>query len=1649
MNGLQAVIYVLNEAPYVSNETSSDSNAENTVEILKEKKRKMQIRENIVSAITKVNTSNVEVMVSVTSTLNQVTLQKEELSTEIKDQAFEMYNTFVEKFQEMEETTSDEDVTRTAATLLFGVGSVFDITTDDYSEEVDKSKESQDTYDTDSSGDKTTPSPISKEENKQRVKERTEKLLKSVGVISEIVFKRQDVDSEPALFETPVLSIAVAKVSQKNLAGKPLKAEEGDEDSTTSLALPADLDLSDTGDSVRTEFVLMKKNPYVWGENSKNIKPPVLSLELKHSHNDVLQISNLSSPMKVNLAHDGGQVAGIIRLLLTVEKSNGTVALAPSRGRPCAATFELSVEREKVTSFSLSLPGNVTALVSIGLHTKFNVTSIIGLGFRYPNDIQIIRQFYSMLSETEAETFDNASRYCELCTEFCCNSMEICTGFYEHCIYYCKHVIQNNVTENCTEIFNATVYCDSCQNLCCNGTTNCTSVLENCLFFCSLYREESLTAECRNHLYYSNLSALGTTVKQYCEECDTFCCGGTEECADMYSNCIFFCSNFMSENVTLSCGKNKKSLETIYLFPRESRKNDTSYQMYFALSVDPTDTYVLEHFSQIDPNCLGNVSVNSCTVDIDLQVPLKVSTMDCEFWDAVNETWSTSGMQISRESHGDILICTSSHLTAFSKTMLVAPTFIDPLDFELFSNFFDNPVVVTVVLVVWMLYFFLVHWARQKDKLDREKAGVIYCSDNVATRTYSYVVCITTGWWNQAGTTANVYIYLKGALYNCPRKCLKTPERKCFQTGYEDWFLITTEHGLGDIKSVSLWHDNMGSSPHWFVNQVFVKDIQMDCSWTFVYNDWLAVDRGNLLMTTTTLKPVTEEELKLKRKYNFTVTSTQDLRDGHIWMSIFSKSASNTFTRVQRLTCCLTLLLTTMLTNLMFYGIPTDDPEDQLVTGGFRLSLSQIIIGVESGLIMFPMNLLIAQLFSRVKKKPQKEEPHIPIEHFLEAIYGTTWQKVMMDINERLMLLTKTHNIEGMKYFTRVPRFPWWIVYIAWTLSITTCLTSSYFVALYGLKFGYTRSAEWLVSFFTGFFQSVFVQQPIKVFGIAFMLTLVFKKTANFDDSIPERKLDLDEEYLRSVCIKPPETHQLVMEPLPKRLLDQIKERLKIEWFMNVTIRDIILHIFYLSVILTMVHAHRNITHAFQNSETVRSLFVRPSNGFHLEKVTNAEEFYAYLHETVVPAMADITADHEYATLGSNHYLVGTYRLRQLRIKRDVCATVIPGDCKGPYSMNEEDTRDYNQSWSDIKSDDDDIVEIDHWTHRSTWDLQTLPYPGTHASYSGGGYVLELPANVALHSAIFSSVLNEGWIDDYTRAVFIEFTLYNPNVDLFTVCMYLFEFTNVGRVFPMNHEFTSSLYHYSTDYQIVVAVCEVLFVCFTILIVCIEVKKLKHVGKAEYFSDVWTFVELAQIALSIAVLGLFIKWFVTVDNVLQEFKDSQGKYFINFHSAIFWDFAFGYVSAVLITLMTLKTVKHVRYNKRIHIIFETLNIVRTVFLGYVLMFAIVTIAFAHTGFLMFGYYMGDYKTFYDSWFAIIIVLLGVGDFVGMQDSARIIGPLFIVAIIMTCQYVFLVMMTTILNVERLEAKHKLSKRKSKVTLIRYIISRVKLVLNIK
>ena len=75
--------------------------------------------------------------------------------------------------------------------------------------------------------------------------------------------------------------------------------------------------------------------------------------------------------------------------------------------------------------------------------------------------------------------------------------------------------------------------------------------------------------------------------------------------------------------------------------------------------------------------------------------------------------------------------CRCNHLTHFAGGVFVKPNFVDPIqDALLFLTFFDNPVIVTAVVLLWMLYFITLYWARKADRQDSQKVIIFKLLSN-------------------------------------------------------------------------------------------------------------------------------------------------------------------------------------------------------------------------------------------------------------------------------------------------------------------------------------------------------------------------------------------------------------------------------------------------------------------------------------------------------------------------------------------------------------------------------------------------------------------------------------------------------------------------------------------------------------------------------------------------------------------------------------------------------------------------------------------------------------------------------------------------------------------------------------------------------
>ncbi|KAI8505767.1 hypothetical protein Bbelb_161200 [Branchiostoma belcheri] len=359
--------------------------------------------------------------------------------------------------------------------------------------------------------------------------------------------------------------------------------------------------------------------------------------------------------------------------------------------------------------------------------------------------------------------------------------------------------------------------------------------------------------------------------------------------------------------------------------------------------------------------------------DFSLNYTITIFSSTCLYFADDENVWKGDGCQTGRLTTPSRTHCLCNHLTPFASgsSFFVAPNSIDIVASILaFSDIASNPAVVITMAVIVVLYILVVIWARRKDKKDLEKVGVTVLPGVTGYR-YRYIVTVYTGFKRFAGTTAKVAIIVTGEDGQSEPHLLTDPERRVFETAGVDSFLITTAQSMGPLSSVHVWHDNSGDKPSWFLDQITVYDLQEEQKYVFVCNRWLAEDDDDGL-TERHLPVASERDLK-DFFYVFSNRMAKDFRDGHLWFSVAGRPVRSMFTRVQRVSCCLSLLLCTMVVNIAFFGVAdaaAQNTEEKFDVAGFTFTWTELMISVQSALIVLPINLVIVQIFRNLKVRP-------------------------------------------------------------------------------------------------------------------------------------------------------------------------------------------------------------------------------------------------------------------------------------------------------------------------------------------------------------------------------------------------------------------------------------------------------------------------------------------------------------------------------------------------------------------------------------------------------------------------------------------------------------------------------------------------------
>ncbi|XP_060063521.1 uncharacterized protein LOC132543982 [Ylistrum balloti] len=1064
---------------------------------------------------------------------------------------------------------------------------------------------------------------------------------------------------------------------------------------------------------------------------------------------------------------------------------------------------------------------------------------------------------------------------------------------------------------------------------------------------------------------------------------------------------------------------------------------------------------------------------------------LSVSQSNCLYVNTTTNRWETNGCSATEKTNKRGVNCLCSHLTTFTGDWAVAPNTID-WNF-VFSNmdFFKNPTLYITEMVIAAVYIVAVIWARRQDKKDVEKLGLTPLIDNDVADKYYYEIVVVTGMRRNAGTNSKVNFILSGDLDETEVRCLNDSKRKVFQRGNVDGFLMAVKRPLGPLNYLHIWHDNSGkgNTASWYMNTMVVRDVQTDEKYIFINNKWFAVEEGDGMIDR--IIAVAGKEQMTEFGHLFTEKTTKNLNDGHLWFSVVARPPQSRFTRVQRVSCCLCLLYVTMLSNAMFYENSAAESGNSFTFGPFSLSPTQVYIGVVCNLIVFPVNFLLVYLFRR--SRPRSKRPS-RVEEAIKNSSQTTAS--MTDVNPRLKSAANTSGVSssmliesGKRPDTSMTRaytslsvadvsnkgkkkkkkmeFPWFFTIIAWIILWLTVLVSAAFVTFYGVMFQDVKCKQWITSMLISFFASVFITQPIKVFAVAILFSLIIKNPGGDEEEDAEdeekpKNLANDEEYLHmddfGTGVTKPKKASYV--PADNQLLDKAREvRLK-EIKMWAVIREIIFYSFFVWILMVISYQNRN-TDSYLYKFSMEQVFIITNDTNHkFEKITNVQNFWTWAKTgmaTGIRANKWYNDDHPLFLRGYINdkvsRLMGYATMRQLRTKKDTCriaddiAKVIP-ECNGEYTIMEQDEEEYQVGWRKMYGNSSDETR-EEYRYTSAAELDGFPYWGQMAMYAGGGYLVRLKGSSHSISKKMAQLESEGWIDKYTRAIFVEFTVYNPGVNLFSISTLLAEFRPSNGIFPSYRFEPATLLPYMNSVMLFQLACEVIYLLFTLYFVIRETRGIIR-EKAKYFKQFWNLIEFGICGMSVTAVVLYFYRLIITNKLTERFKETHGNEYMKFQYVGYWSEIFSYIIGWLVFFGTLKFLKLLRFNKKMSLLASTLKNSCKDLMHFSIIFNIVFLAFIQFFYLIYVAHIRSFSTFITALESGIVMMMGKFEIYSMLRVNPVITQISLFLYVVAITFIVVNMFLSILNETFSAVRSDIDKQNNDYEIVQFMLERFKL-----
>jgi len=418
---------------------------------------------------------------------------------------------------------------------------------------------------------------------------------------------------------------------------------------------------------------------------------------------------------------------------------------------------------------------------------------------------------------------------------------------------------------------------------------------------------------------------------------------------------------------------------------------------------------------------------------------------------------------------------------------------------------------------------------------------------------------------------------------------------------------------------------------------------------------------------------------------------------------------------------------------------------------------------------------------------------------------------------------------------------------------------------------------------------------------------------------------------------------------------------------------------------------------------------IRRRWGGPFENVTAAGDWFDYMIKTFVPLTfpnrwynGEPFGDNDLGWPGGHpetYRLLGAVSIRQVRVQSGSCSvhqelkSTVP-TCYGDYKQSTED----KQAFGPISDTSFGKPRYEYTTAKENGENS---FTGQAATYYGGGFQLALPSTPVngTQAAALTKILqmrDTKYIDRQTRAVFVDFTLYNPSLDYIVVVKLTAEFPASGGAFTRAYtRMVKSEHIYPRIWGIQALILECVLLFLILIYMALEVRLIMRMGFSAYFLRFWGLYDWFNFLLFWAAAGSRFHAMILA-GALTFPPDS--KIFVNYEPPAYYIVQWKNILAVNAFITWMKMFKYMS-----HIPFMT-HLMKVVFaalpdtLGFICAMFFVFFGFSLSHYLAYGDEVEGFQTLNACFLTLYRQILGDFPTVDAEErSNRLLGPAFFVA----------------------------------------------------